>query len=121
MSLATVTRSRGRIYWLALAVVFLASPLRAYVLEGESWTRDRTVVMQLSLGGSQQLSDGFASFNESAQDALNVWSPYLAHVRFSGVLNSPVIPDKYDDEMSVLFSSSYFGQTFGSNTLAITL
>src|SRR5438067_2064676 len=59
MALAAVTRSRGRIYWLALAAVFLASPVRAYVLEKASWTRDRTVVMQLSLGGPQQLSDGF--------------------------------------------------------------
>ena len=121
MSLAAVTRSRGRIYWLALAAVFLASPLRAYVLEKASWTRDRTVVMQLALGGPQQLSDGFSSFNESAQDALNIWSPYLAHVRFAGVSNSPVVPAESDEEMSVLFSSTIFGQTFGSSTLAVTL
>src|SRR5437588_780014 len=121
MSLAAVTRSRGRIYWLALAAVFLASPLRAYVLEKASWTRDRTVVMRLALGGPQQLSDGFSSFNESAQDALNIWSPYLAHVRFAGVSNSLVVPAKSDEEMSVLFSSTIFGQTFGSNTLAVTL
>ena len=102
MSLATVTRAGVRIYWLALVAFFLASPLRAYVLETDSngrpisWTRDRTVVMQLSLGGPQQLSDGFASFNQSAQDALNVWSPYLAHVRLVGVLSSPVVPDRND-------------------------
>ena len=121
-----VTRSALRIYWLALVAFFGVSPLRAYVLEMDknghpiSWTRDRTVVMQLSLGGPQQLSDGFTSFNQSAQDALNVWSPYLAHVRFSAVSNSPVVPTDSDEEMSVFFSSTMFGQPFGSNTLAIT-
>ncbi len=127
MSLAMVTRSALRIYWLALVAFFGVSPLRAYVLEMDnnghaiSWTRDRTVVMQLSLGGPQQLTDGFTSFNQSALDALNVWNPYLAHVRFAGVLNSPVVPNGNDEEMSVLFSSTIFGQTFGSSTLAVSL
>lgn len=127
MSLVTVARSRLGICWLALAVILGASPLRAYVLEKDkndraiSWTRDRTVVMQLSLGGSQPLSDGFTSFNQSALDALNVWNPYLAHLRLAGLLNSPVVPADDDEEMSVLFSSTIFGQAFGSSTLAVTL
>jgi hypothetical protein len=105
-----------------LLILFVSvSGLHAYVLEGQSWTRDRTVVMQLSLGGPQTLSDGFTSFNQSAQDALNVWNQYLAHMQFSAVLNSPVVPKSYDDEMSVLFSSTVFGDTFGSSTLAVTL
>src|SRR5437763_14945411 len=77
--------------------------------------------MQLSLIGSRQLSDGFTSFNQSAQDALNVWSPYLAHMRCAGVSNSPIVPNENDEQMSVFFASNYFGQTFGSNTLAVTL
>src|SRR5207302_1094907 len=117
LSSAMVTRSRVGIYWLALATLFLASPspLWAYVQEKDkngnpvSWTRDRTVVMQLSLIGSRQLSDGFTSFNQSAQDALNVWSPYLAHMRFAGVSNSPIVPNENDKQMSVFFASNYFG------------
>ena len=95
----------------------------AFVLEGQSWTRDRTVVMQLSLNlpYPPSGSDGLFTFNESAQDALNTWNPFLAHLRFSGVLNSPVIPSNSDDEMSVFFSDTMFGQKFGSGTLAITL
>ena len=103
-----------------MAVFLAASPLRAYVLSGESWTRDRTVVMQLSLGGPRLLSDGFTSFNESAQDALNIWNQYLGHVHFAVVSNSPVVPADNDEEMSVFFASSKFGQSFGSNTLAVT-
>ncbi len=104
-----------------LAFILAASGGYGYVLEGQSWTRDRTVVLQLSLGGPRLLSDGSHSFNESAQNALNVWNPYLAHLRLAGVLNSPVSPSNSDDEMSVLFSNTVFGQKFGSRTLAVTL
>ncbi len=95
--------------------------LFGYALEGESWTRDRTVVMQLSLGPPRVLLDGFASFNESAQDALDVWNPYLAHLHLTAVPASPVTATSGDDEMSVLLSSTVFGDRFGSGTLAITL
>jgi hypothetical protein len=126
MSLATIAKSRPTIC-LALVLFAGVSPLRAYDLERDknlrpiSWTRDRTVVMHLSLGGARQLSDGFTSFNQSALDALNVWNPYLAHLRFAGVPNSLVVPAENDEEMSVLFSDKIFGRDFGSSTLAVTL
>lgn len=103
------------------ALVLVGAPnLRAYFLEGPSWTRNRTVVMQLSLGGPQQLLDGSTSFNQVAQDALNIWNPYLAHLQFSAVVNSPVPPALDDYEMSVNFSNTDFGDSFGSGTLAVT-
>ena len=69
---------------LCVSLLFLGSQtLFGYALEGESWTLDRTVVMQLSLGPPRALLDGFASFNDSAQDALNVWNPYLAHLHLT--------------------------------------
>lgn len=97
------------------------SSATAYVLEGQSWTLDRTVVMQLSLGGPKTLIDGSTSFNESAQAALDVWNVYLPHLHLDAVLNSPVTATSGDDEMSALFSSTIFGDKFGSSTLAITL
>jgi Matrixin len=78
-------------------------------------------VMQLSLGPPRTLFDGSTSFNQVAQNALNIWNPYLVHLHFTFVTNSPVPPKDGDDEMSVLFSSTVFGKTFGSGTLAITL
>ncbi|MDP9253541.1 MAG: matrixin family metalloprotease, partial [Verrucomicrobiota bacterium] len=105
---------------IAVGVFLVQLAALGYVLEGQSWTLDRTVVMQLSLGGPRSLSDGFTSFNQSAQDALNVWNPYLAHLRFKAVLDSPVPPGN-DNEMSVAFSSTIFGKSFGKDTLAITL
>lgn len=107
---------------LFLLVGFLsAQSLFGYALEGQSWTRNRTVVMQLSLGPPKVLRDGSAGFNESAQDALNVWNPHLAHLSLTAILASPITPASGDDEMSAFFSSTVFGDSFGSGTLAVTL
>ncbi len=114
---------------LALALCFtsvLSAP--AYVREVDNsngnvpvaWVINRTVVMQLSLGGTRTLRDGFTSFNDSAADALATWNAHLAHLRFSWVKNSPVPAMEGDDEMSAQFSSTVFGQSFGKNTLAVT-
>ncbi len=104
------------------SLLFLgADSLPAYVLEGQSWTRDRTVVIQASLGGPRNLIDGFTSFNESAQDALNQWNLYLQHLHCTAVLASPVVPSDGDDENSAFFASNVYGDKFGSGVLAITL
>lgn len=107
---------------LVLTVALLGAPnLFGYVLEGQSWTLNRTVVMQLSLGGDRTLTDGSTSFNESALAALNIWNPYLAHLHLDGNLFSPVVPAGDDDEISVFFSTTVFGDKFGNGVLAITL
>jgi hypothetical protein len=111
---------KSKALFLAL-VVFGTQSLFGYVLEGQSWTLNRTVVMQLSLGPSKTLLDGSTSFNQSAQNALEVWNPYLAHLHFSAILFSPVVPDPDDDEMSVFFAADVFGDKFGSGVLALTL
>ncbi|MBA2434284.1 MAG: matrixin family metalloprotease [Chthoniobacterales bacterium] len=107
-------------FLLALACLGTHS-LSGFTLEGEAWTANRTVVMQLSLGAANTLSDGSASFNQSAQDALNIWNPYLAHMRFAAILFSPVVPESGDGENSAFFAANLFGDPFGSNALAVTL
>jgi Matrixin len=88
----------------------------------DAWVKDRTVVMQLSLGsGTRTLRDGFTSFNDSAADALQTWNPYLAHLQFAWVKNSPVTPSEGDDEMSAMFDTKVFGTKFGTGVLAVTL
>ena len=111
-------KSKNLLLLLLLGAVSSAS---AYVLEGQSWTLDRTVYMQLSLGGTRALIDGSTSFNESAQAALDVWNAYLTHLHCTGVSDSPVVATSGDDENSALFSSTIFGDKFGTGTLAITL
>lgn len=95
--------------------------VRAYALEGESWTLDRSVTMQLSLGGPRALRDGSGSFNNSAVVALQTWNQHLAHLQFRWVLNSPVTPAQDDDEMSAAFAGTVFGKAFGQDVLAVTL
>src|SRR5207248_4756921 len=116
-----------RHFFLAAALAFLASTSLGYVREFDNgiplaWVKDRTVVIQLSLGtGTRILRDGFTSFNDSAIDALKTWNPHLAHLQFSWVKNSPVTPVEGDDEMSVAFDTKVFGSNFGSGTLAVTV
>ena len=104
--------------WLLLLA---ARPLPAYVLEGQSWTLNRTVVFQTSLGGPRELSDGFHSFDESAQDALNIWNLYLVHLHCTALLASPVVPADGDDENSTFFAGNVYGDKFGTGVLAVTL
>ncbi|HKR53298.1 MAG TPA: matrixin family metalloprotease [Chthoniobacterales bacterium] len=113
--------------FLAAITAALASASFGYVREFDNgtpiaWVKDRTVVMQVSLGtGTRILRDGFTSFNDSAIDALKVWNQHLAHMQFSWVKNSPVTPAQGDDEMSVFFDTKVFGMNFGSGVLAVTL
>lgn len=93
----------------------------AYSASGEHWTLDRNVVMHLSLGGPHQLQDGFASFNDSAADALKIWNGYLAHMQFVPRVNSSLPPADSDSDNSVFFSSTVYGKAFGKNVLAVTL
>ena len=113
--------------FLAAITAALTSASFGYVREFDNgiplaWVKDRTVVMQLSLGaGTRNLRDGFTSFNDSAIDALQTWNPHLAHLQFSWIKNSPVTPAQGDDEMSVMFDNKVFGDSFGTGVLAVTL
>ena len=120
-----------KIRHLSLAAVLAAvgSSSFGYVRELDSqthiplaWVKDRTVVMQLSLGTeTRTLRDGFTSFNESAIDALKTWNSHLAHLQFSWMENSPVTAAEGDDEMSVVFANNAFGMNLGPGTLAVTV
>jgi hypothetical protein len=113
--------------FLAAITAALTSASFGYVREFDNgvplaWVKDRTVVMQLSLGpGTRNLRDGFTSFNDSAIDALQTWNPHLAHLHFSWRKNSPVTSAQGDDEMSVVFDNKVFGDNFGTGVLAVTL
>ena len=93
----------------------------AFKVDGDRWTANRGVMMHLSLGGFQPLQDGFTSFNDAAADALATWNQYLVHMQFRWLLGSVLPSSETDADNSVFFSSSVYGDTFGSNVLAITL
>jgi hypothetical protein len=104
------------------ACVLIAASAHGYVLEGESWTPNRTVRMHLSFTGPGfTLSDGFTSWDESAADALNIWNTYLVHMQFAVDHNSLLPPASNDADNSAFFSDTVYGDSWGSGVLAITL
>lgn len=104
------------------ALVFVSvAPTDGYIVQSNSWTLNRTVVMHLSFTGpGHTLSDGFTSWDESATDALNIWNTYLAHMQFVVDHNSPLPPGETDADNSVFFSNTVFGDSWGSGVLAVT-
>ena len=78
--------------------------------------------MELQLGPTDVLlQDGFQTWNDSAADALRLWNPSLATIQLTWVLNSAASQGANDGVNSVFFSDSVFGDSFGEDTIAITL
>ncbi|HCP92350.1 MAG TPA: hypothetical protein DIT76_09980 [Spartobacteria bacterium] len=93
----------------------------AYSLEGQEWPAGTTVVLQLGLGSAfRTLQDGNTSWDTAASPALGMWNVVMQRLQFSGVLTSSRSAMSGDGLNSVVFSSSVFGQSFGSGTLAVT-
>jgi matrixin len=116
-----------RLLILSAAVLCGVTQAHAYVREFDNngvpleWNKNRTVLMHLSLPPSPPMSDGSASLNAVAEDALNIWNQFLVHMKF-GVDRDSILPPSDDDgNMSVIMSSTVFGDKFGANTLATTL
>src|SRR5947208_3456455 len=96
-----------------------ALPAFGYALLGQAWTKNRTVLMHLSLP-AEQFSSGM-TWNQSAEDALNIWNQYLTHIKFA-VVRGSALPASYGDaDNSVLVSDTVYGKAFGLSTLAVTL
>jgi hypothetical protein len=93
---------------------------RAYVLEGPKWPGG-TLTLQLSLGNAgRTLSDGNTNWNSAVAPALDMWNQAMGALQLHGVLNSTVPVSQGDRVNSLAFASTFFGHSFGSNTLAIT-
>jgi Matrixin len=107
---------------LAVAVGTFEPPdASAYVLEGPKWPSGSTVVMQLSLGNAgRTLADGNTSWNSAVSPALDSWNQVIGGMQFGRVMNSTAAVAQGDGVNSMAFASTFFGSSFGSNTLAIT-
>jgi hypothetical protein len=108
----------------AAALLSTAAPLFAFRLSDIAWPLDSTVNMQLSLGNtsvSYPLTDGSSSFEAVATDALAGWNQHLARFHFAAAGSSGGAPSNGDGRNSVFFSSTIFGDSFDSSTLAVTL
>ncbi|MFL6516325.1 MAG: matrixin family metalloprotease [Chthoniobacterales bacterium] len=106
----------------AAAFAFSGAPkANAYAYEdGSPHWGPGTVTFVLSLGGGRTLSDGSSSFDAAAVAALATWNQYMGSLQLNIVTNDGSPLSQGDGVNSVGFSSSFFGHSFGSNTLGIT-
>jgi Matrixin len=103
-------------YWI-LAV----SGAYAYVLENKSWPDGTIITMQMELGASSQsLQDGSQTWNEAASPAIDAWNAEMHDVQLVAVMNSTKAVSSGDGVNSASFSSTVFGDSFGSGVLAVT-
>ena len=92
----------------------------AYVLESSRWPNPSTVTFRLQLGApSHSLLDGSTTWNAAAAPAFGIWNAAMRGVRMTTV-STPAAVSLGDGVNSVAFSSTMFGQSFGSGTLAVT-
>jgi Matrixin len=110
-----------------LAVAFClclsgAPQLRAYSLLDSSWLLGTYVGMHLDLGPTTvRLQDGSATWAASAADAVQVWDTQLTALRLVPISNTPTSHASGDHYSSVFFSPTIFGQSCGTDALAVTV
>src|SRR5436309_10617191 len=93
----------------------------AYSLEGPKWPNGSTPVMQLELGTpGRTLLDGTTSWNMAIAPALDMWNQVVGGMQLGRVMNSTAAVASGDRVNSMALSSTVFGQSFGSSTLAVT-
>jgi hypothetical protein len=112
---------------IAVALAFAPHNSHAFTREiiggvAVEWNKDRTVLVHLSLPASGgPFTDGFATFNDVAEAAFNIWNQQLVHLHVAVNKNSIVPPSDDDANTSVTMSNTIYGDAFGSGVLAVTL
>ena len=94
----------------------------AYSLEDASWPGS-TLQVRIQLGPSNIiLRDGSVSWNDVAQNAFSVWNEQMARLKVGWSVAPPNTPAQAGDGVTqVQFGSTVYGDSFGSNVLAVTL
>src|ERR1700682_2419602 len=104
----------------ALLLCLGSSSVRAYVMEGPSWSVS-PVTFQLGLGNAgRTLADGNTSWNTAASPAMDMWDQKIQRAQLVGVTNPSAPVSSGDGVNSIVFSNTVFGSSFGSGTLAVT-
>ena len=104
----------------ALLIFSAAEICCGYSLEGPEWPSGSNVNFRLALGNANRtLSDGNTSWNVAASPGLTYWNQNIQHAQFT-YTNSNGGAYQNDGINSIVFSTTMFGQNFGSRTLAVT-
>jgi hypothetical protein len=100
--------------------ILLSHRAEGYVLEGVSWSSGSVVTFQMGLGSAgRTLIDGNTSWDTAASPALGAWDNAVARLSYKSNLASTSVSSG-DRVNSVVFSTTVFGQKFGTGTLAVT-
>ncbi len=105
----------------AVFAALAALPGYGYSLENKSWPNGTVITVQMELGApSQILQDGSRTWNEAALPAIDAWNAEMHDIRLAVVMDSTMAVSSGDDVNSASFSSTVFGDSFGSGVLAVT-
>lgn len=103
-----------------LALIAAASQTtNGFATLGSQWAPGN-ITMNMQLAGGSGLTDGSANFNAAATSALSTWNGYLNRSRFAAVNGTAGRGSDGDLVNQVFFDSTYYGSSFGRDTLAIT-
>ena len=93
-----------------------------YSLENSSWPGS-TLPVRIQLGPSNiVLRDGSVSWNDVAENAFSVWNEQMARLKVGWTVTPPSTPTSGGNGVTeIQFGSTVYGDSFGSNVLAITL
>ena len=104
-----------------LSIALFAPLAHSYSLENHSWPGGSTITVQMELRPLlKTLQDGSTSWNAATAPALDAWNQQMQRVQFVTVMDSTLPISSGDGVNSVSFSSTVFGDSFGSNVLAVT-
>ena len=103
----------------AVLVATASEPAGGFSTFGQIWNRG-LISIRLQLTGGSGLSDGSASFNAAAGEALSAWNQYLSRTQFSSVAGAPGRGSDNDFVNPVFFDSTYYGSRFQPGELSIT-
>jgi Matrixin/FG-GAP-like repeat len=91
------------------------------VLEGPQWPDGSLVPFQLGLGpAGRTLSDGNTSWDNAAAPAVVAWNAVVGQLVLQANVGAHPPISSGDGVNAVAFSSTVFGDSFGSRTLAVT-
>ena len=108
---------------LAISVVALTAlapeTLNGFALIGTRW-RNGAITMNLHLTGGARLADGSSSFGAAFAAAMSTWNESLSRLRFVPVNGAGGRGADNDSANQVFFDSTFYGQRFGPQEVAIT-
>ncbi len=112
---------RRLIIILGLAAGFARPAAHAYNATPEQWP-DGAINLVFALGpAGRTLQDGNTSWDAVAQSAANEWNQNLGLVQFTPVVDDGATAQQGDGKNTVAFSNSIYGDSFGDETIAVTL